>query len=206
MSRKVSTRVAPLVQKMLYPTFKGTIFTSHGLAMESVTIKEYELKKAENVYVQKSGMVICEKYPELAASPDGVVVNKETGESGLVELKNLLHNKPISLQEAAKQQASFCLRITNEHTLKLKENHKYYYQCQGLLHICDKEWIDLVVRTERPNQLHIERIQKDNSLWENCMLPKLLAFYNQCLLPELAAPRYKKYPGIREPQTAWVRN
>ena len=35
------------------------------------------------------------------------------------------------------------------------------------------------------------------------MLPKLTAFYHQVLLSELAAPRYNKVPGIREPGI-WV--
>jgi hypothetical protein len=57
MSRKAKTPTAPLVRRILYPTFKGNKFTKHGLAMEPLTVKEYEMKmaeKGEHVMVLKS--------------------------------------------------------------------------------------------------------------------------------------------------------
>ena len=83
-------------------------------------------------------------------------------------------------------------------------NHNYFYQCQGLLNICNRDWIDFIVRTLNPHQIFIQRIQRDQHLWENIMLPKLQAFYFNALLPELASPRDGKCPGIREPGL-WVR-
>jgi hypothetical protein len=102
MSRKASTKNAPLVQRMMYPTFRGNKFTRHGLAMEAVTAKEYELKKAEegkHVVVLSSGMVICHEQQQLGASVDGIVFNKSENSYGILEIKNVLKDKPITLKE-----------------------------------------------------------------------------------------------------------
>ena len=137
----------------------------------------------------------------MAGSPDGIVTTSE-GDTGLIEIKNLLHSKPLNLWQAASGNKNFCLEIMNG-KLQLKKTHIYFYQCHGLLHVCEKEWIDFVVRKLNPHQIHIERIYKDNHLWENIMLPKLTAFYYKVILPELASPREGKSPGIREP-VIWV--
>ncbi|CAG2234668.1 unnamed protein product [Mytilus edulis] len=95
----------------------------------------------------------------------------------------------------------FCLEKVSSGTnttLRLKNNHNYFYQCQALLHICDSPWIDFVVRTLNPYDIFIQRIEKNTALWEK-MVAKLTAFYELALLPEIASPRHKKYPGIREP-------
>jgi hypothetical protein len=54
-----------------------------------------------------------------------------------------------------------------------------------------------------PYQLFIERISRDQDLWNLTMQPKLEAFYHQAMLPELASARQGKSPGIREPGV-WV--
>ncbi|CAG2231420.1 unnamed protein product [Mytilus edulis] len=170
-----------------------------GILEEETTIEEYKLKKAEeseNVCVERSGLVIHPTQTFLAGSPDGLVSTSK-GESGLIEIKNLLHSKPINLWEASENK-NFCL-INLNGKLQLKENHIYYYQCHGLINIYNRDWIDFVVRTLNPHQLFIQRIYRNIDFWENTMLPKLEAFYHKVLLPELASPREGKSPGIREP-------
>ena len=206
MKRRPNNKVGPIVRSLLYSKFKGNRATRLGLEKENITIQEYvEEKKTQNemIKVEKVGLVVCEANKYLAASPDGKVI-KENGENGFIEIKNVLYNKPVSLTQAAtlKSIKGFCLELCDGNLL-LKRNHNYYYQCQGILNITNSHWIDFVVRTEHPYQLHVERIYKDNDLWQNEMLPKLAAFYHKVLLPELAAPRHGKSPGIREPGV-WV--
>ncbi|XP_062575148.1 uncharacterized protein LOC134237079 isoform X2 [Saccostrea cucullata] len=197
--RKPSIPVNKLVHSLLYSNFKGNRHTRNGLLQERSTIEEYKLKKAEeneNVTVQESGLVIDHNHNFLAGSPDGIVYTAN-GEKGLIEIKNLIHNKPLNLFEAADKITSFCLQNRNG-KLFLKENHDYYYQCQGLMNICGTDWIDFVVRTLNPYHLFVQRIPRNEQLW-NMMLPKLKAFYDKAILPELACPRDGKSPGIREP-------
>jgi hypothetical protein len=121
-----------------------------------------------------------------------------------MEIKNLLKDKALTLTEAVTQCPNFCLELDTNGVLKLKEKHAFFYQCQGVLNIVGKQWIDFVVRTERPYQLHVHRIERDEKLWKDYMLPKLNSFCSKCMLPELAAPRNDVSPGIREPALPWV--
>ncbi|VDI47752.1 Hypothetical predicted protein [Mytilus galloprovincialis] len=202
--RNPSLPIAKFVRTILYSSFSGNRHTRNGINQEDSTIEEYKLKKAEeneNVSVERSGLVIHYTNKYLAASPDGIVTIS-IGETGIIEIKNLLHSKPLNLWQASENK-TFCLENTSG-KLQLKENHNYFYQCHGLLNICNKDWIDFVVRTLNPYQIFIQRIHRDVSLWENTMLPKLQSFYNKAILPELASPREGKSPGIREPGMWYV--
>ena len=92
-------------------------------------------------------LVINKKCPFLAGSTDGKLTNMN-GNSGLIEIKNVLYNKSVTLTQAAslKTVKNFCLEIDKQtQKLKLKRNHNYYFQCLGLLHITECKWIDFVV-------------------------------------------------------------
>ncbi|XP_052063676.1 uncharacterized protein LOC127703187 [Mytilus californianus] len=197
--RNSKIKIAPLIKQLLYSTFKGNKTTRIGIKEEKVTITEYvNIKQKENIHtkVEQSGLVVDKNHKFLGGSPDGIVM--ENNAKGLIEIKNLVHDKNINLTQASMSVKNFCLeKISNN--LKLKTNHNYYFQCQGLLNVCNLPWIDFVVRTLNPYDIHIERIYKDTILWQTKMIPKLTAFYHNALLPELVSPRYKKYLGIREP-------
>ncbi|KAJ8318680.1 LOW QUALITY PROTEIN: hypothetical protein KUTeg_003771 [Tegillarca granosa] len=98
----------------------------------------------------------------ISASQDGKVVENGIN-TGLIEVKNLVHAKPINLTQAVKCEKN--------------KSHNYYYQCQGLLGVTGLPWLDFVTRTVNPYEINIERIYKDDKFWKNVMLPKLRAFY-----------------------------
>ncbi len=196
-----------LIRKLLYSKFKGNSNTNHGLNQEPATKIDYEAIKSKetgkNVIVKQCGLYVCEDHPFLGSSPDGI--NTEDGKSvGLIEIKNVLRNKTITFEkQAAKAKSTFCLKLDENGKLYLNPKHEYFYQIQGQMNICDFEWVDFVVRSVCPYQIHIQRVYRDRSLWNETMLPKLKAFYFKAMLPELAAPRNGKLPGIREPGI-WV--
>ncbi|KAJ8304278.1 hypothetical protein KUTeg_017861 [Tegillarca granosa] len=138
--RNPKIKVEKLVKRLLYPTFKGNSYTRKGLNAETMTIKEYELRKQEEkdpVTVEGVGLVIDKDEKYLEASPDGII-----------NLYQAAHGK------------EFCLELVNNE-LHLKKSRDYFFQVQGQLNICNMAWVDFVVRTEKPYQLHIERIKKD---------------------------------------------
>ncbi|KAJ8311098.1 hypothetical protein KUTeg_011348 [Tegillarca granosa] len=115
-------------------------------------------------------------------------------------ITNLLHSKPINLTEASKDKVvkDFCLEyVEHKNILQLKRTHSYF-QIQGQLNVLKLPWLDFVLSTLNPYQLHVERIVREENLW-NKMVPKLSAFYHKALLPELAAPRLNTLSGIRKP-------
>ena len=202
--------VTPLIRRLLYSTFKGNTYTRHGLHEEAATIIDYEALKSKqtgkNIIVKQCGLYICEKNPFLGSSPDGIVT--EDGKSvGLIEIKNVLKNKTITFEKQASlpsnKRAGFCLKLGEDGKLQLDPKHDYFYQVHGQMNICGYDWVDFVVRAVNPYQIHIQRIHRDLKLWNDTILPKLKAFYFKAMLPELAAPRHGKMPGIREPGI-WV--
>lgn len=58
---------------------------------------------------------------------------------------------------------------------ELKLKHQYFYQCQGVMGICDLTELDFIVYTEK--RLYVQTIQFDEKLWKEKMLPKLTTFY-----------------------------
>ena len=55
-----------------------------------------------NATIRQSGLVIDDTNSFLAGSPDGIVT-MSNGDKGLLEIKNLLENKRMSLYQAAKK-------------------------------------------------------------------------------------------------------
>ena len=74
----------------------------------------------------------------------------------------------------------------------MKNSHQYYYQIQGQLNITQRNYCDLVVYNEF--EIYIERIYRDQILWEGKMLEKINNFYFLAYLPELI---FKQIPKKR---------
>ncbi|KAK2722193.1 hypothetical protein QYM36_002672 [Artemia franciscana] len=71
--------------------------------------------------------------------------------------------------------------------LRGSQEHKYYYQIQGQLNIVDKEICFLIAFVDE-NDFKIVEVQRDTEFWKK-MLPKLVYFWEHCLLPELIDSR-----------------
>ena len=122
-----------------------------------------EYKKLKSIDVLDIGFIVSKTDNYLGASADGKVVLAD-GQIGLIEIKHLLHTKPLDLNEAARTIKSFCLEESDS-ALKLKTNHAYYFQIQGQMNIINVPWVDFIVRTLNPYQIHIERVFRDQNLW-----------------------------------------
>ena len=184
-------------------TWQHNMATQYGMEMEDTARVEYAIHQQQHGHVdlaiESCGLIVALDNPWLAASPDGIVQDSSNAAHpvGLVEIKNPHSVRQLTLTEACNSSA-FCLQkkqIDGHVTFSLKRKHDYYYQVQCQLYCADKEWCDFVLRTQ--NELHIERIRRDHSWW-NEQIHKLKTFYFSALLPELACPRYNK-GGIREP-------
>jgi hypothetical protein len=196
---------ASIVWNKLYSKPFSNRHTEYGKEMERVSewrYKEYMKKKGKPVIVQSSGLLIHRTKPYLAASPDGLVMDEsEDQKKGLVEYKSLSACKNMSLNkcydEAKKKNKQFQLKkVKADGGFTLNTQHPFYTQCQMAMEVSGRTWIDFVLSTE-VGEPHIERIHKNKKWWEKYS-PKLDFFYFNCLLPELAHPRYNK-GGIREP-------
>ena len=198
-----TTKRAKKVQTLLYSLFRGTTATRYGTDNEDVARHKYvqhQLNHSHlNLSVQESGLVISQQDPWLAASPDNRVLDPEAEDPhGLAEYKNPYSARNLTILEAVEKLPNFCLERDETLTFRLKRRHNYFYQVQCQMFCDQKRWCDFVVNTEL--DIHVERIYFDDKWWGEQM-PKLHAFYFDCLLPELASPRHH-CGGIREPLTS----
>ena len=77
---------------------------------------------------------------------------------------------------------SFFMEI-HEDTIRLKQDHSHYLQVQGEMGVMGCDWCHFVVCTE--GGLFVEEIPFDGHLWKDTMLPNLITFYIDKLVPEI---------------------
>ena len=144
----------------------------------------------------------------MGASPDGLVTDpSEQHQQVLVEIKCPARAEKTSLLDLCtnkKYKSSFCLRYNNDN-YELKKWHNYYYQIQGQLYITSRSWCDFVLWTPTVtiDNLFVERIYYDDTLWSNTIYPRLYQFYMGSMLPELACPRHISGQEVRELVPFW---
>lgn len=177
------------IHTLLNPVPYGKIpACEYGTKMESVARDDY-IKKTGHT-VQETGFWSRSDFPWLGGSPDGIVIDKNTGEKGLLEIKCPYSAKHLTIKDYIKEKKSAYLIYVGK-SIVLDKGHNYYYQIQGCLFILNLEWCDFVVRTEK--ELFIERIKR-NPEFISSMLTRLEEFYTRFLLPSLATNSYKKTP------------
>ena len=117
--------------------------------------------------------VVPDDEPWLVCIPDGYI-STSTGRK-LVEVKCPFRCRDQSLEQVARTDHTFFLRLSSGQ-LQLKKDHDYYYQIQGMLNMLRIESCVFGVWT--PRQLHWEIVVRDQELWTSVMLPKLRSFKN----------------------------
>ena len=108
--------------------------------------------------VRATGLYTCDEL-RYGASPDGVVVDRATGEEGLLEVKCLYRERKRTFVSAAKPPARFLAQV------------------QGQLALSGHAWCDLAIWI--PNHLAIFRVPRDAYYWDAVLKPGLVAFSDE---------------------------
>ncbi|XP_031353734.1 uncharacterized protein LOC116178384 [Photinus pyralis] len=140
--------------------------------------------------IQPCGLFIDSSHPFLAASPDGLI-----GDMGILEVKCPWSAREMTPEEGISKRKILFWSSKGE----VNQNHKWYYQIQGQLHITRRQYCVFAAWT--PKGLKTETILKDDQFWKTEMEEKLVSFYMKCLLPELVDPRKVRNMPIRDPDT-----
>ena len=188
-----STPPDSLVKQLLHPQQFSTSATEWGRQQESTALKTYVEHQTslghDGLIAVRAGFTICEEYPFLGASPDSCVNDPSCADQfGLVEIKCPYKYRNLSPEDAASN-SDFCSVLSvqaGRKGLQLKRSHQYYSQIQGQLAITQRVWCDFVIFTTRG--ISVERISFDLEYWKNKLLPKLTAFYDNCLCPAIVSP------------------
>jgi hypothetical protein len=128
-----------------------------GKRHESAAIRAYARKTGNDVAATGLWTDTSLKY---GASPDGLVVDRATGESGLLEVKCLWSRRH-------KRQLAPLTKCPN----------RYFAQIQGQLEVCGREWCDLVLWV--PHDVRVLRVPRDRAFWRDELGPAIAAFSDE---------------------------
>ena len=142
-----------------------------------------------NFETKESGLVINPSYPHLGASPDAFVSCDCCG-SGTLEIKCPYCVKTESPENAVEM---LTYLETDGDDVHLKETETYFYQIQAQLNICEVEYGDFVVWTEKG--IYVERICVQREFFIEA-IGKIEDFYKYSILPELLGKWYTKQPVL----------
>ena len=131
----------------------------------SRTKKMHRKRKLKNVE-----LIINPKWPWLGASLDALV---DSDTIQIVEVK-WASTKWYQTIISACDDKRFCLELCNG-VPKLKRQHPYFYQCQGITAITEIDKLDFVVYILK--DMHIEAILFEQGKWNKKILPKLTNFF-----------------------------
>ncbi|CAH1710462.1 unnamed protein product [Aphis gossypii] len=179
------------VENILYDSFLGDRNTRYGINNEENA--RQQVGKTLGKQIHLSGLFIHKTLHYLGASPDGLV--DEVDGDSILEI-----TCPSSIQEYTPREAFENGKLkfmteNNEGQLVLKEEDKRYYQVQGELNISEKTYCYFVVWT--PKGFIMDKIQRDESFWNDKIEPRVTEFYMNSLLPEMIDSRRARDLPIR---------
>ena len=192
LSLKRETPPDSLVMHILQPKRFSTLATQYGIDNEQLTLEKYISHQNTHGYpdltVSASGFIIDTTHPFLGASPDGAVYDPVDFQKpfGFLEIKcpySVQNQTPV---EACSSPSFYCTVDSTSECLHLKETHSYYAQVQGQMGVGKRPWCDFVVYTKKG--ISVERVPFNETYWNNKLLPKLIEFYDSCVLPEIVSP------------------
>ena len=160
--------------------------------MEPIAISKYvEYQKSNghpDLTVCASGFIVSTSHPFLGASPDGAVYDPSNSLQpfGFLEIKCPYSARDMSPLEAC-MNSGFCCRVdSTTECVRLKESHTYFSQVQGQMAIGCRPWCDFVLYTNKG--ISVEKISFNESFWNDKLLPRLISFYDNCVVPEIVSP------------------
>ncbi|XP_052254844.1 uncharacterized protein LOC127860420 [Dreissena polymorpha] len=150
-TRKEGTKSDALMKRIMdsdKTDISGLQSVRFGIVNEKKAKKQYNdimAKEHDNFVLRDSGLVIDTTFPVFAASPDGVRTCLCHGE-GLVEVKCSYKHRDVCVKDIPDIDPSFYLGKEN---LTLKEGHRHYTQIQFQMFVCQKQFCDFVVYTNK---------------------------------------------------------
>ncbi|XP_076685768.1 uncharacterized protein LOC143377868 [Andrena cerasifolii] len=182
-----TTPRANTVKSIMYPQLPNLSALQYGRENEANALRQME--EELGIHILPCGLFIDDTVPHLGATPDGLVDHDK-----IVEVKCPESAKDLTPAEAIKQLGNI-RRIFKGNDMN--QNHHYYYQVQGQLHITKRQRAYFCLWT--PKGMKVTTVTRDDRFWATEMEDKLSKFYEDCMLPEIIDSRYNRQQPIREP-------
>ncbi|XP_005947901.1 uncharacterized protein LOC102310123 [Haplochromis burtoni] len=183
---------------------------SWGVHMEAEVIRRYQRLKSsalgQQVCVRDCGLFVDPRRPWLAASPDGIVTDRRSGQWLLcLEVKCPYKHRHRRVEDACREDPAFCLQLNEEATrerggipvYRLKTSHSYYTQIQCQLAVTGLREADLVVFTLK--ETAVVMVTFDPELWEETV-SKLEVFYRDAVLPHVRQKMQQRAAAAGTPE------
>jgi putative phage-type endonuclease len=164
-----------LLSEMFWPCFKGNPATQRGTRMEKFaaeSILRITRRKTGNPKIQLAipGLIVCQKEPIFAYSPDGVIIFPN-GERLLLEIKAPFNRKPYP-----------------------KVPPSYYCQVQLGMYVMNLDHTIFVMYCGEgvvgdDSQTHILKIKRNEDFIQNILLPKARKFFQRYTLLSICFDR-----------------
>ena len=162
-----------LIKMICYPEAYKFVSkaTQWGCNHEATACDQYRLHQGslhQKFTLRQSGLVLHPDWPHLGASPDSIIQCECCG-PGVLEIKCPFCRKDEDV-DAITSSSKSCLIASSDGSSHLDRNHRYYYQVQTQLFICNVEYCDFCVCTfpDGKPSLFIERVYKDAGFWKSC--------------------------------------
>ncbi|KAK7899652.1 hypothetical protein WMY93_020505, partial [Mugilogobius chulae] len=176
-----------VVKQVCYP---GNTFSTEalrwGIEHEATALNAYissTTNHHQNLLINKCGFIINCRFPELGASPDGLIMCDCCGK-GCLEIKCPFKYRSSSIKHALEtHDKHFCLELSRD-GLTLRKSHPYYAQVQAQIFVTCSNHCDFVVWTQK--DMVVVRLFPDQAFWEP-RLKKAQQFFKCVCLPELVA-------------------
>ena len=147
-----------------------------GVNNEEEAIKAFTLKTGKTV---KETGIWFHSSSILGASPDGIV-DHETA----LEAKCPYSERNLTIDEAVKSSATFCLDKSDSREYVLKKEHVYWHQVQREMYFLSKNFVILFCGPQRI-YLAVLKIERNESWAAN--IPLLTQFYFNYIFPKIVA-------------------
>ena len=192
-----------LIKSICYPEQREFTSTAcqYGCKHEDTARQAYleKLKiKHENFLVIQCGLILDPEFPFMGATPDGLV-NCKCCSSGVLEIKCPFSCKHKGFKTVASENPSFFL-VDDNGSLKLKEDHKYYYQIQLQMKLCRVHYCDFVAWREN-DEIFYQRIYLDSDFIDNA-IESVIPFIKFAVLPELVGMWFSKESVMPDMQSS----
>lgn len=187
---------ANIVKEKLWKQPVKAASLEYGHANEAKARKYFE-EKFPNITVAESGLWVNSEYPYFAASPDGLLYDRDLDSHGVLEIKcpmllKATHPKDFLTALSKRQLSTFCLKAHGDE-VTLSTKHDYYYQVQMQMGILQRQWCYFVVWS--PQGMTANKIQFNKDFFE-AMVPVLRDFHCHYLCPEYVEMRLLRHLPI----------
>ncbi len=163
-----------LLERHVNPSSFVPYACSYGIKHEAgarALYKTYMKEKGYDVKVIKSGLLVNQAHPHLAATPDGIVI---TGDARcpvlLLECKTVADfskGQPKNLREIIALRGNFYAKVDKEtDQIVIRRSHQYYYQVICQLGVAGLKLAHLAIYLPRLQSLHVIEVEFDQAVWD----------------------------------------